>query len=267
MKRVPLVPVLSIISFFIASVSAGADPIGIDPGIGIGLGEGSTETILTITPEIEFTKSIGNVDLYAYTSYNIGLDDQTTHDFYLEEEVGFNRTIEDSATLSLIFNNYNSFHIQPLYADSRLSSISGGLTPSIKYKNNHSFGALYSKLGFPITYVEQEIKPGDQQTKLSTTLSIGWVSNSGLTLELTPSVVFSPTTEIGYDQTELFISYEKDSFYIEMDFLYGGGAFSIIPEAEYSIKDIVLWVYCEFLSLGSKTDFVAIPTIGISYRF
>jgi hypothetical protein len=263
MKRTLSIFVLcGVVNFF-----AGAEPIGLTAGLEFGLGDVADTVVFGITPEIEYENSFGDFDLYADASYTAAFpEDDSTHDFYLELEAGYNLSF-GASTLSFILNNANDFHAAPDWGDD-VNTVGGTLEPAVKYAYTFGFGDLFLRLGFPIEYVHQGVFTDDDEVGVATKLVLGMEDVFGFGAEVTLNFGLSPDAE--YGETEFLVTYENGPFYGEVDIIAAQDfdSVSITPEFDYTIKDVfTIYANIEFGNIGGEGDVSVTPAIGVQYHF
>jgi hypothetical protein len=193
--------------------------------------------------ELVYPKSL-YFDLLA--AYNMGLGSTTTLSFILENEV-------------------DEFIIAPRFKDNNY--VTGILTPAINMNQEFNFGDIYTRIGFPVTYFQEDKKA---KTSVDLYFTLGWYSIFGLGLEAKVLMQLSPDRgNIGF---EGLASYEADTMYFEIlaevpaDIKTEG--ITITPEFEYYYDRLTFFVNCEFSGFGVEGGKVRIsPALGIKFSF
>jgi hypothetical protein len=252
---------LTVTGFFVM-----AEGIGIDAGVRVDFSEVNLEGNPLITPSIEYGNSFGDIDVYADAEYGIDLAEEIGQTLYLEEELGYNLSLGEASTLSIIVNNQNNIYVAPALdsiTEKIFNAFDGTLEPSVLFIQGLDFGDLYAQVGFPIGYVHQ-IK--DEETAIGSYLTLGVAAAFGLGAELTLNLDLSP--EAQYGETGLLISYEQETFYAELaitadsEFAY----FTIAPEFEYYLNQFTIYAGLELGNIGGD-DIGVSPFIGAKCSF
>jgi len=216
------------------------------------------------------------LDLYAELDYTLGFgkaynedgDEVLPQSLYFDLSVGYNLSLGDASTLSIILENeFNELIISPSFKDS--NNITGIFTPAIKFNQGFDFGDIYAQIGLPITYI-QDYKDADIETGLDFTL--GWGSSFGLGLEAVFYTMLAPSEIAGYYAFETTVSYEADSLYCELNVSFPkeikDDGLTITPEVDYSFGSLTAYLFIEFAGIGVDGGEVSItPALGIKYSF
>jgi hypothetical protein len=256
-----------LLAFFVLAFVCGfaaAEGIGLEAGAEVGFnGVNAEGSFVSITPYAAYENSFGDIDVFAELDYTIALEDEVDQTLYLEEEVGYNLGLSAASTLSFIVNNRNNIFVAPDFG-SAVNKFDGFVEPSVKFNQAFDFGDIYAQLGFPIGYISQ-IKDAD--ISVDSYVLLGFGHGSGFGVELILGYGLSP--EAGYGDTELLLFYENDTIYGEVDIVANSefNGYTITPEFDYKFNAFTFWANAEFAGIGSDTDVVISPAIGVSYSF
>jgi hypothetical protein len=262
MKRISIVFLLLTAASFLSF----AEGVGIDAGVRVDLSSVNLEDRQPlVTPGIEYTNSFGDIDVYGDAEYTIAIGDEIGQEFYLEEEVGYNLSLGGTSSLAFVVNNTNIIFIAPERDSQFVNSLIGTLDPNITFVQGLDVADFSTTLGFPLDYA-QEVKDADIAAGAYVTL--GLAAGFGLGAELTLNYALAPDAE--YGETELLLSYEADSFYIELDVVAAQefSAFTITPEFEYYLNQFTLYAGLEADNVaGSEEGIILSPFLGAKCSF
>jgi len=270
-----------IVLFLILCVVAGFAAAD-DEGIGLSVGlefraenaskanDGDVSTYLM--PMIIYENSFldGALDLSAELDYNFGLtkeDDTNPQYLYVDLSVGYNISIGEKSTLSIILENeFDPIIVAPKIEEG--NSLIGIFTPAVKFNQSLDIGDLYAQIGAPINYI-QFYKDAD--TVIGLDFTLGWNSSFGLGIEAKICSLLSPSEASGYTGLDLTVSYEAESIYFEVETLIPNEidieGITITPEFDYSFKNFTFYIKSEFAGIGTDGDVVISPALGIKYSF
>jgi hypothetical protein len=185
---------------------------------------------------------------------------------YFDLLFAYNMGLGSATTLTFIFENeFDEFIIAPAFKDS--NNVTGILTPAIKMNQKFDFGDIYTKIGFPVTYFQED---KNAKTIVDLYFTLGWYSIFGLGLEAKVLMQLLPDRgNIGFDA---LASYETDDIYFEVlaevpaDIKTEG--ITITPRLEYYYKRVTFFTYFEFSGMGVDEGKVSVsPALGIKFSF
>jgi hypothetical protein len=283
MKKIMVVLLALALFGGFASAQEEDEGIGLDAGIEFGLGDVADKVVFGLAPQISYESSFldGALDVFAEGIYGFAFDDEVGQEASLEEELGYNLSLGEASTLSIIVNNYNEFIIAPKVDSNLANAVNGAFTPSLKFTQSPDFGDIYGQVGLPIEYAffEKELdvtsaKWSNQDTGLGLDLTAGIAAGFGLGVEITAHIALKPESD--YAGLDLILSYENGSIYGEVE-IDTGNEFkdiSIIPEFDYSFGAVTVWINAEIGNINASEDALGVkpgvsfaPAIGVKYSF
>jgi len=234
-----------------------------------------------------------SLDVYSELNYTFGFgeghhehspDEHNHHDdnafsqsLYFNFMIGYNLRLgfDGESTLSFILQNeFDEFIISPRCEES--NNITGIFTPAIRYNHELNTGDIYTQLGFPVTYIQQEKNAG---TEVGLDFTLGWDSLFGLELEATLSTLLAPGDDAGFDGLELIIGYEFEPFHFSVETFFPFSDFddrgiSILPQIDYNFKNFTFYINCLFAGVGVHEhdnghghSLHITPALGFRYSF
>jgi len=270
MKKITLLfLVLCVAAGFAAAEDEG---IGLSAGLEFGAVNASNgnggDMSLYLMPMLIYENSFldGALDLYAELDYTFGLtkeDDSNPQSLYVDLSVGYNISLGENSTLSIILENeFDPIVIAPKDEDG--SSLTGIFTPALKFNQSLDIGDLYAQIGAPITYIK------DIDTVIGLDFTLGWSSSFGLGIEAKICSLLSPSEAAGYTGLDLTVSYEAESIYFEVETIIPketDEGITITPEFDYSFKNFTFYIKSEFAGIGTSGDVIISPALGVKYSF
>jgi len=235
------------------------------------------------------------LDLYAELAYDFTFTKDTNDEgkeafpqnLYLDFMAGYNFSLGDASTLSIILEDEDYFVLSPSDDD----NIVGILKPGIKFNQSiEDVGDLYIQTDVPFAYLYYGMEKNSSFVGLD--ITVGWESSFGLTIELGGNILFSPNDKIfgeslnGFTGMSFTVSYETDSFYTEIASTFpiknldngepysyfdvsATSGISITPLFSYNFTDFLsAYVFCTFDGIGIKGNDIGIsPAIGVTFSF
>lgn len=234
---------------FIAITMISSFAIADDEGIGLSVGAelvfidvGSGVFGMKFVPYIAYENSFGNLDVDV--SLKIGFSCKSVSTGYsseilikrslwldLEFNFGYNFYVSEDSIFSLglwgqldgLLSGFPMIAAVPGRPDGLSFSFSteeSSLMPWVSFNQSLNFGDIYAVLGFPVRIREYGLyRPEDSNTFFGIDLTIGWESNFGLGINLTPHFALLPDFDSYYGLTA-GLTYEIGPLFTGLDFYF-----------------------------------------------
>jgi len=223
---------------------------------------------LVIKPFIEYEEDFCAFDVWArmYIPMGIAGDAKGLNDNYKEvADISINLEFDAGYYMEVGNDSVLSFGLEgelflPITTG---EDIELPLTPWIKLSEPFNIGDVYVGLKFPLEFLNTD------DFSLGMDINIGWVSNFGLTLELTPHLIFLPEDDNIYAGITTAISYEKGPFLAELEFGIPykiNNGIEIDFYIEYNIDPMTFYVNFGFIGAGTGGTCFS-PSIGFMYSW
>jgi len=194
--------------------------------------------------------------------------DANPQSLYYNLMIGYNLGLgfDDETTLSFILQNeIDELIISPRFG--RSNNIRGVFTPSVRLNHELNTGDIYTQIGIPITYIQNN-KNADTEINLEFTL--GWNSLLGLQLETVLFTQITPIDSAGFDALAFLIGYDINAFNFSVDTFFPLSEISrrginITPLIGYTFRGWTFNVNCAINHIGAQWHVT--PAFGISYKF
>ena len=251
--------------------------VGVEGGIGNVTEVNDAKMTPYVMPMFIFDRSFmnGALDLYAELDYTFGFEKEPNKDgddvfpqsLYVDLLAGYNLGIGRASTLSFILENeFDEIIISPRSSDG--NNITGIFTPAVKFTQGFGIGDVYARVGAPITYI-QDNKDADLGAGLDFTL--GWNSRFGLWLEATMHMLLAPSDDTGYTGLDASAYFDTGLINIGADVTVPSEVsdlgLTVTPKVTVSLGSLSVYAKCEFAGLGSDSDMILSPAVGITFSF
>jgi len=239
-----------------------------------------------LMPVLSYGNSFGAFDLYTEFDYTFELNEvggDHPNDLYWDLALGYNFSLNAASTLSVLLENENDITFAPLAGASISDLMLGTIRPGLKFDQKvANAGNIYAQIDAPIGYFKGWGYGNENPVGLD--YSLGWGSTFGLGLKAKVHTLLAPSdAETGYTGFDIKVTYEKGSFFGEVDALiandkngdsslfdgtYKKSGVAIIPKVQYTfIPNLSAYVFCAFANLTADTDMIVTPALGVQYSF
>ncbi|MCL2196483.1 MAG: hypothetical protein FWB77_02585 [Treponema sp.] len=228
-------------------------------------------------PSIVYENSFfdGMLDLSAGLSYELGLTkdgDKLPMYLYLDFMAGFNISLSDTSTLSIIVSDENTIDLYSGGDD----IFSGTLFPGVCFNYSSDAGDIYFQANIPFAYPDSLV---------GLDIIAGWGTSFGLGIEASAHILFNSlySGDNGFTGLGLSFTYEFDPVTAELGITIpfknytpysffdsdNGAGVAIIPGISVTLFDgFDIYANCTFAGIGVTGGDVGISfAIGISYSF
>jgi hypothetical protein len=221
------------------------------------------ERELYLTPQLEYLRSLGSVEIQAKGEYTFGLASLYPQFFFAEERIALRLPLGSFAVFQAGLHNENDFRVDP---DRDGGQGRGRATPELKQSLSLPPGDFSLALGAPLAYPLWG--GGEVLFGLAATAAYGAPFGLGFEARMD----FGTVPAARFEGLRLAVSYAGDQVSGELALRarYGEDSFSrfaLAASLNYLFNFCILWGSLEAKDLGNRDRIVLAPAIGISYRF
>ncbi|MDR2097620.1 MAG: hypothetical protein LBP37_03790 [Spirochaetaceae bacterium] len=177
------------------------------PGFTAGLEVGGVTDIgeANISPRLEYSGSLGSLDLYGAAFYSVFFERPHSHQIDVSENIAWCLAPADHSSLVFRLDNED---LLVFFPDAVIFAYTA-LDPSVSYSRALSFGDISLSFGLPVL-----IKP---DSGLNAYLTAGYEHPIGLSVSLCPRLALVP--EARYSGSTLTLGFAWDTFFAKAAFV------------------------------------------------